>query len=118
MRFLPLLFLDACFVAVVCFQWVSCTIYRTLKPFFSTKLSLKMGHTVLFIYLKIISLQCFQFLVFSKISGIQTYPNKRYPNISCKRNEIKFIILPLILNIISIVIELHCSLNPSRDEYS
>ena len=54
-------------------------------------------------------------IVFSVFSFQQ---NKRYLNISCKRNEIKFIILPLILNIISIVIELHCSLNPSRDEYS
>ena len=47
---------------VICtVQWVSCTIYGTHKPLFSTKLSLKMGPTTLFTYLKIILLQCFQF---------------------------------------------------------
>ena len=38
-----------------------CTIYRTQKPLFSTKLSLKMGPTALFTHLKIIILQYFQF---------------------------------------------------------
>ena len=44
----------------------------THKPFFfPTKLSLKMGSTILFTHLKIISLQCFQFSV---INDIQTNP--------------------------------------------
>ena len=53
------------------FQQVSCTVHGTYKPLFSAKLSLKMGHTTLFTHLKIILLQCFQFLA---ISGIQTHP--------------------------------------------
>ena len=44
------------------FQWVPCTVHRTHTPLFSTKFSLKMGLTTLFTYLKIILLQCFQFL--------------------------------------------------------
>ena len=57
------------------FWWVPCTIYRIHKPLFSTKFSLKISHAVLFTYLKIILLPCFQFSIFSKISGIQTKPN-------------------------------------------
>ena len=67
-------FLEAHFVAVVFFQWVLCTVHGTHKPLFSTKLSLKIGHTALFTHLKIILLQYFQFSVLSKISGIQTHP--------------------------------------------
>ena len=43
------------------FQWLPCTVYRTHKPLFSTKFSLKISLTTLFIHLKIILLQCFQF---------------------------------------------------------
>ena len=56
------------------FQWFPCTIHRTYKPLFLTKLSLKMGFTVLFTHLKIILLQCFYFSVLNIISGIQTNP--------------------------------------------
>ena len=45
---------------------------RDPQTFFLTKILLKMSHMTLFTHLKIILLQCFQFLVFSKISGIQT----------------------------------------------
>ena len=38
---------------------------------------LKMGHTILFTYLKIILLQYFQFLVLTKINCTQTYPKYR-----------------------------------------
>ena len=47
------------------FQWVLCTVYGTHKSLFPTKLSLKIGLTVLFTHLKIILLHCFQFSVFS-----------------------------------------------------
>ena len=47
------------------------------QTFFLAKFSLKMGPTILFTHLKIILLQCFQFLV-----------NKRYPNTSLKECEI------------------------------
>ena len=50
---------------------------RTHKFHFLLIFSLKIGPTVLFTYLKIILLQCFQFSIFSfsKISSIQTDPN-------------------------------------------
>ena len=41
---------------------------------FRKKKTLKLGFTVLFTHLKIILLQCFQFSIFNKISGIQTNP--------------------------------------------
>ena len=44
---------------------------RDLQVRVSTNFSLKLGLTVLFTYLKIILLQCFQF---SAISGFQTDP--------------------------------------------
>ena len=46
----------------------------THKFHFLTTFSLKMGPTILFTHLKIILLQCFQFLIFSfsKINSIQT----------------------------------------------
>ena len=47
---------------------------RDPQTFFLTKILLKMSHMALFAHLKIILLQCFQFLVFNKISGIQTDP--------------------------------------------
>ena len=52
---------------------------RTHKFHFSTTFSLKMSPTVLFTYLKIILLQCFQFSVFSfsKINSIQTDPKSK-----------------------------------------
>ena len=58
------------------YQWVPCTVHGTYKFHFSSIFSLKMDLTVLFTYLKIILLQCFQFLVsvFSKISYIQAHP--------------------------------------------
>ena len=61
-----------------------CTIYGSHKLHFSTTFSLKMGSTVLFIYLKIILLYYFQFSVFSfsKISFIQTDPKTKCKIIS------------------------------------
>ena len=66
--------------AFMLFQWVLCTDRRTYKPIFSTKLLLKMGLMALFTYLKIILLQCFQFLT---LSDIQTHPKsaKRSPRV-------------------------------------
>ena len=60
-------------VLCLCVQW---TVYRTYTSYFWVIFSLKLGLTVLFIYLKIILLQCFQFSVFNfnKISSIQTDP--------------------------------------------
>ena len=55
-------------------QGVLCIVHRTHKPLFSTKLSLKIGLTALFIHLKIILLQYFQISIFNKINGIQTDP--------------------------------------------
>ena len=56
--------------------WVPCTVHRIHKLHFSATFSLKMSPTALFIHLKIILLQCFQFSIFSfsKISSIQTHP--------------------------------------------
>ena len=69
---IPRFFLNVCICAIPCvFQWVPCTVHGTCKYFFSTKTTLKLGPTTLFTYLKIILLQCFQFL---GISGIQTDP--------------------------------------------
>ena len=51
------------------------TVHGTHNHFIQKKI-LKMGHMTLFTHLKIILLQCFQFLVFSKISCIQTDPKK------------------------------------------
>ena len=58
-----------------------CTIYGSHKFQFSVTFSLKMGFTVLFIHLKIISLQYFQFQfsVSAKISSIKTEPKYRIP---------------------------------------
>ena len=55
---------------------VSVHCLRTHKFHFLSIFSLKMGPTVLFTYLKIILLQCFQFLVFNfrKINSIQINP--------------------------------------------
>ena len=55
-------------------QWVSSLVHclRDLQTSFSVKISLKMGLTALFTHLKNILLQCFKFLVFSRISDIQT----------------------------------------------
>ena len=52
----------------------------THKFHFLSIFSLKMSPTVLFTYLKIILLQCFQFSVFSfsKISSIQTHPKSSF----------------------------------------
>ena len=49
-------------------QWVSCTVHRTHKFLFSTKLLLKIGLTVLFTHLKITLLQCFQILAKKTVS--------------------------------------------------
>ena len=61
-------FWEKCFML---FQWIPCTVHGTHKHIFSVKFSLKIGHTALFTYLKMILLQCFQFLA---INGIQTDP--------------------------------------------
>ena len=47
-------------------------LFTGLTNLFSSKISLKMSPTILFIYLKIIFLPCFQFSVFNKIKGIKT----------------------------------------------
>ena len=56
-----------------------CTVQGSHKLHFSATFSLKMGPTVLFIHLKIISLQCFQFQfsVSAKINSIQTDPKSK-----------------------------------------
>ena len=61
---------------------------RTHKFHFSTIFSLKVDLTALFIHLKIILLQYFQFLVFSfsKISSIQTDPISEFSNQYPKNN--------------------------------
>ena len=51
-----------------------CTVHGTHKSQFSATFSLKMGLTILFTYLKIILLQCFQFSVSVTISSIQIDP--------------------------------------------
>ena len=52
------------------FVWVSCTVHETHKYFFKQNNFKTGSHGTIYI-LKIILLQCFQFLIFS---------NKRYPN--------------------------------------
>ena len=47
------------------------TIYKIYKSFYFNNFLLKINITILFIYLKIILLQCFQFLAFNKINYIQ-----------------------------------------------
>ena len=51
--------------------WVPCTVHKTRKYEIQQKKPLKLGPTQYYLYLKIILLQCFQFLVFS---------NKQYTN--------------------------------------
>ena len=46
--------------------WVMCTVHVIHKLYISATFSLKMGFTILFIHLKIILLQCFQFSVSAK----------------------------------------------------
>ena len=55
-------------------QWIPCTVHKTHKLHFSSTFSLKMGLTALFMHLKIILLQCFQFSISATISSIQTDP--------------------------------------------
>ena len=57
-----------------------CTVHEPTNYIFLATFSLKMGPTVLFTHLKIISLQCFQFQfsVSAKISSIQTDPKCVY----------------------------------------
>ena len=57
---------------VCVYQLVSYTVHETYKSLFSIKFLLKIVPMALFIYLKIILLQCFQFSV---ISGIQITHN-------------------------------------------
>ena len=52
-------------------QWISHRIYISVQVLFSAKFLLKLGPIILFIYLKIILLQCLQFL---RISNIQIDP--------------------------------------------
>ena len=47
-------------------QWIPCTVHRTHKLHFSSTFSLKMGLTALFMHLKNILLQCFQFSISEK----------------------------------------------------
>ena len=44
------------FTLLAFYVWVSCTVYKTHKPFFLAKFLLKVGHMILFTYLKIILL--------------------------------------------------------------
>ena len=59
--------------AFQCFtmSFVHCS--RDSQTSFFNKIFIKNESPVLFTHLKIILLQCFQFLIFSKISGIQTH---------------------------------------------
>ena len=68
----PVVFCLAAYVDLLVIVSTPCTVYRTHKFYFSIIFSLKIGPTILFTYLKIILLQCFQFSVFNKISCIQT----------------------------------------------
>ena len=63
-------------------QWVPCTIHKTHKSLFSTKLSLKINHTALFTHLKIILLQYFQFSVKLAVSKCTLTNNFNYMYIS------------------------------------
>ena len=63
-----------CWLFAVNSVYIYCS--RTHKFYFLSIFSLKMGPTLLFTYLKIILLQCFQFSVFS----FQFQQNKFYPN--------------------------------------
>ena len=69
-------FVQPAFVDFFTVNNVSVHCLQIHKFHFSAIFSLKMGLTALFIHLKIILLQCFQFqfLVSAKISSIQTYP--------------------------------------------
>ena len=62
-----------CFARLRFFLWVPCTVHETRKYLNSANITLKLGPTALFIHLKIILLQYFQF---SAISNIQTAPQK------------------------------------------
>ena len=53
---------------------------HTVAALFMYLKILKMGLTALFTHLKIILLQCFQFLVSTKISSIQTDPKRTFGN--------------------------------------
>ena len=71
---------------------------------FSVKFSLKLGPTILFTHLKIILLQCFQFLVFSTINSIQTNPTCRF--------EWKAFVIAL--SILSTTIDIHLSMTRTQ----
>ena len=59
------------------------TVHGTHNHFIQKKI-LKMGPMTLFTHLKIILLQCFQFLVFSKISCIQTDPKSEKEDVGLR----------------------------------
>ena len=50
------------------FWWILCTVHKTSKLIFSTKTILKLSPMIQFTYLKIISLQCFQFLTMENVN--------------------------------------------------
>ena len=85
--FFFLFFLKLFSAKLMLFWWVPCTVHEIHKPLFSTKLSLKMSFMSLFIHLKIILLQCFQFSIFSKVSDIQTHPTCQFPKISYRYSQ-------------------------------
>ena len=85
--FFFLFFLKLFSAELMLFWWVPCTVHEIHKPLFSTKLSLKMSFMTLFIHLKIILLQCFQFSIFSKVSDIQTHPTCQFPKISYRYSQ-------------------------------
>ena len=77
--FLFFSFLFTCFretiiTIVALFMYCSNTVHGTTTTLFRKNKKIKMGHTVLFTYFKIILLQYFQFSVSEKISYIQTEP--------------------------------------------
>ena len=68
----PVFFCLAAYVDLLVIVSTPCPIYKTCKLYFSIIFSLKINPMILFTYLKFILLQCFQFLIFNKISCIQT----------------------------------------------
>ena len=67
------------FSHISAYQWVSCTVHGTHKSHFLVIFLLKISLTVLFTYLKIILLQCFQFSIFSENKLYSNGPINCYP---------------------------------------
>ena len=80
------------FIVPLSHQWVPYTVHGTHKCHISATFSLKMDPTILFIHLKIILLQCFQFQfsISTTISSIQTNPFSQLKKIVMKVSPLKF----------------------------